>query len=488
MKILPSLCRRVPFALALIALLAAPAFALEPAPTLLGKTSCPWGSFDCNNTVANIVSSFNSLRDHGDVMGFRMNGFYDDLGFCSGCSHWQGIQRIPVSGGKYLAVSRSGLMMFNVVEMGSRGTDGKRFRSNRFNPSYHYHDTAPPTTDKIVYQKINDSGFHHAGGMQASGRVLAIPLEDSTSKVVFFDMTNPTSPVRLYDVPHPESSQAGTVSLAKLSDGRFLLIIGRANANILDFYVSSGTNLASTTFARFDTWYESELYSTIWDWEFGNYQNLSLVTQSNGDLYMIGTHENTAIAAGQDWADLYRVQNGSGDQVKITKVAKKHLYCSYPSPGASGSEENHCNLDASGGVYVDPDGMLILYGTEHANDGPSSTARFMEFRSTFPNPGCNTDINKAFVELYDDSDWSDRGLMIDYPDRYLENYANYDHTEGFEDKASAVRYCIPPGWRYRLYKDKNYKGGYHDLIGTGSKNLNSYGFGDKTSSSRWLSY
>lgn len=39
----------------------------------------------------------------------------------------------------------------------------------------------------------------------------------------------------------------------------------------------------------------------------------------------------------------------------------------------------------------------------------------MEFRSTFPNPGCETDIQKPFVELYDDSDWSDRGFMIDFP-------------------------------------------------------------------------
>ncbi|MEM9553674.1 MAG: hypothetical protein AAGC60_05395 [Acidobacteriota bacterium] len=74
-----------------------------------------------------------------------------------------------------------------------------------------------------------------------------------------------------------------------------------------------------------------------------------------------------------------------------------------------------------------------------------STTRFMEFRSVFPNPGCETDIQKAFVELNDDSDWSDRGFMIDFPDRDREYFADYDALEGLEDKVSAVRYCIPPG-------------------------------------------
>jgi hypothetical protein len=74
--------------------------------------------------------------------------------------------------------------------------------------------------------------------------------------------------------------------------------------------------------------------------------------------------------------------------------------------------------------------------------------------------------------------------MIDFPDRDLENYADYDRLEGFEDKASAVRWCIPPGWRYRLFKDKNFTGSINDLVGSGAKALG--GFGDETSSSKWL--
>jgi hypothetical protein len=459
--------------------------AAAQAPSLAAFTSCAAGGADCNLCLPNVTSSFNNLRDHGDILGFWLNGVSTDVCFGLSCSHWQGIQRIPSGSGQTLVISRSGSTMFNTVLMGSRNATGARFRSNRLNPSLFFHQTAPPSTDRIVGAWANDPGFSHAGGMQQLGNYLAVPVEASSSKVIMFDMASLT---RLYDVPHTESSEAGTASLAKLADGRFLLTIGRTDAATLDFYVSTSTNLAATTFTPFDSWSRSETLTTIGDATFGDYQSLNFVHQCDGALFLIGTHENSSIGIGSDFADLFRVENGLGNDVRITKVAKKHLYCSYPSPGASSSQDNHCNFDAAGGVYVDPSRNLILYGTEHGHDGPSGTTRFMEFRSTFPNPNCSVDINEAFVELYDDSDFSDRGLMIDFPDQSLENYANYDQTEGFEDKASAVRFCIPPGWRYRLYQDKNYSGSFRDLVGSGSINLGSAGFGDKTSSSRWLNF
>ena len=51
---------------------------------------------------------------------------------------------------------------------------------------------------------------------------------------------------------------------------------------------------------------------------------------------------------------------------------------------------------------------------------------------------------------------------------------------------------IPPGWRYLLYEDKNYKGKHVVLEGTGRMQTipdlraAAYGFNDKTSSSQFL--
>jgi hypothetical protein len=304
-------------------------------------------------------------------------------------------------------------------------------------------------------------------------------------------LTDPLAPVLIHELDHSNlSNQAGAAFLARLSDGRILLGVGRADSNVLDFYVSTGTDIHAPGFVHFDTWEEDELIGL--DSEFGNYQSINLVTQCDGALYLVGTHENTVTQTGEDFADAFLLTNGSGDDVIIEKKAIKHLVC-----GNRGI--NHCNLDAAGGVYVDPDGRLYLYGTEHDNDGPIDgvypctgalcSVKLEEFRPV-PHAECSR-ISDAWVELYDDHGFGDRSLMIDYLDRFLEDYTNYDRAEGFEDKASSVRWCIPPGVTYRLWEHKESCGGDpFDLVGTGTLeeigDLDDVEFGDKVSCSEWL--
>ncbi|HWM90567.1 MAG TPA: hypothetical protein VN493_07355 [Thermoanaerobaculia bacterium] len=456
------------------------------APTLTGYTSCAWGSPDCNACVNGVQSALSSLRDHGDILGFHMSGAAD-VDWIGG-NHWEGVQRLPTAGARYLAVSRAGAgLAFVVVEMGSRTSSGRRFRSNRLSPNAFFHNTAPPASDRIVWQQPNAPGFDHGGGMQAVGRVLAVPVENGTSsRVLFFDMANPASPVPLYtldhsNVPQPSNpGNAGAVGVTRLADGRYLLVIAGNESASLDFYVSTTTSLLNpaTQFTRFST--QASGFQ-------GDYQNVNLVTQCDGRIFLVGTHNDTDIpSAGNDWACLHEVRNGAGNTVSLTSLGCKHLYCGYPT-GSVGSVR-HCNLDASGGIYIDSAKNLVLYGVEHDNDGPSGSVKLEEFRASRPS-SCPT-IQDAWVELYDDSGFKDRGLMIDYVDRLLENYDNYDQTEGFEDKTSAAKWCVPPGWRYRLYQHKNPCGGsFRDLTGAGEEdNFDDIGFGDEVSCSRWLQF
>ena len=81
--------------------------------------------------------------------------------------------------------------------------------------------------------------------------------------------------------------------------------------------------------------------------------------------------------------------------------------------------------------------------------------------------------------------------MIDYVDRFLEDYSNYDRAEGFEDKTSSARWSLPPGVTYRLWEDKEpCSGDFLDLVGTGDleefENFDNFGFGDDASCSEWL--
>ncbi|RYZ44071.1 MAG: hypothetical protein EOO71_00950 [Myxococcaceae bacterium] len=219
--------------------------------------------------------------------------------------------------------------------------------------------------------------------------------------------------------------------------------------------------------------------------EWGAFQSLNFVTDCNdSQLYLVGTRLGGLRwgAVSDDYAHLYRVKLDG--HMRIEHVASKHLYCSN-----DGSRQ--CNLDAAAGIFVGPDRGLILYATEHADDGPGSTVKMMEFRSVWADTSCRADLQRAYVDFYDDSDFSDRGFILDYEDQGLKNWARFDAVDKFNDKASSVRWCIPPGHRVRLYNDSNHQGGYKDLVGDGlphEVNLNQWSFGDKVSSARWLAY
>ena len=300
-------------------------------PPIAAFSPCAWGSADCNACVADPVWSVQRLRSHGDAMGFHMNGTPDvDL-----LHHWQGVQRLMAAGGRYVAISRSledesTDVSFVVVEMASRDTRRAAISVKPARPIVAHRldgSTACATGSCARCRTRRDSCTPAACSRLVT--CLAVPFEKGPgSKVVFYDLTDPEHPVRLAnEVDHtPLSDEAGTATLAKLANGHFLLVIGRSDADVLDFYVSTGTDLRTTDYTWFDTWHEDELTGD--DSKFGNYQNLSFVAGCGGTLFMVGTHRSSVAGFGNDFIDLFTVTNGLGDDVAIHKVAKKQLTCS----------------------------------------------------------------------------------------------------------------------------------------------------------------
>ncbi len=139
----------------------------------------------------------------------------------------------------------------------------------------------------------------------------------------------------------------------------------------------------------------------------------NLVTQCDGSLFVVGAHNTKRSGRGHDWVDWYSVTIGPNNTVGVAKIGKHHLYFDYPE-GSSG-KSRHCNLQAAGGTYVDPDGRLLFYSTEHDNDGPIGSVKFEEFRSKTLGD-CPT-IDQAWTDLYADPDYKDRGVTLDYADR-----------------------------------------------------------------------
>jgi hypothetical protein len=456
---------------------------------LAGDTGCTWDSTDCNLCVNGVVSAFNNLRDHGEPLGFHPGGYELNLAYPSS-DHLEGIQRLKSGEGRYFVVSKRdgrGAPFASVahsVFMESRNTSGQRMRSNRLSHSASQpEDTWPSFSDRVVAGLGVQEDYLHGGGLQASGNLVALPMEEGSGKgkVMLYDYGDPSNPIWLGTV-YGASNAAGTASLTKLSDGRFMLVIGQGDAKTLEFFLSSGMELTpATVWTPYDTWTQAEIPSGHW----GAFQSLNFVTDcAEGRLYLIGTRLGGLRwgAVSDDYAHLYEVT--LTPNVTIQSVASKHFYCSN-----DGSRQ--CNFDAAGGAFVDKDRNLLLYVTEHADDGPGGSVKMMEYRGIFPNAACGSDINQAFVDFYDDSNFSDRGFIFDFPDRSLKNWARFSEVDNFNDKVSAVRYCIPPGYRVRLYKDSNYSGSTKDLVGTGaptSVNLNNWSFGDNTSAAQWLFY
>ena len=77
---------------------------------LEGKTDCKFGAADCNVCAEDVATQFYNLKSYGEVLGFRMGVFDDDVQFELGASHWQGIARLSSQEGKFLALTtgRSG--------------------------------------------------------------------------------------------------------------------------------------------------------------------------------------------------------------------------------------------------------------------------------------------------------------------------------------------------------------------------------------------
>jgi hypothetical protein len=475
------------------------------AQQITGQVNAAW-SPDADRCVADVTGRFNAIRVRGDDLGFNLGVITRGqkttvFGLLDG-AHWQGIQRLKGGNGQYIAVSQSfdpaGRGGMGIVQMASRNASQARFRSNRLSYST-IQVTAPPAADRgVAYIQAISSAtgniYGHAGGMQAYGNYLTLPVEEKiqsgsasvNSELLFFDVTNPAAPTQLaYSIARPET-KAGTSALTRLSDGRYLAMV--EGSKKLHFYISNSTSLASPTtqFALTATWEQGVqgLQPGSVDNTFGNYQAYTFIVQCDGKLFMIASNNDSPFAGRvslEDWIDLYEVTLTSGNaSASLRKASNRHIYC-------ADAAARTCNLQAGGGAYVTIDGDLSFYATEHFNDGPAASVSFSEFSAE---PTSCATINDAWVEIFDDHGFADRTVFVDYADRNLRRYDNYNNLEGFNDKASSVRYCLPAGNSYILYNNNTYGGSTVTLSGTGAVgsifDLGTIGFGDKLSSSKFV--
>ncbi|MBL9127488.1 MAG: hypothetical protein JNL97_07575, partial [Verrucomicrobiales bacterium] len=150
---------------------------------------------------------------------------------------------------------------------------------------------------------------------------------------------------------------------------------------------------------------------------------------------------------------------------------------------------------------------LLVYAVEHFNWGPRGSVRFVEFRHeqvyregnpiygiqpalvapelVFEDSSATLDAGaskrigsvRPWVEIFEDANYNGRSVIMDWLDRDKEDFKDLrklSWPDGFNDKASSVRWFAPLGWKIRLYDGDNYKVNddepYLDLPGLGYQN------------------
>lgn len=230
----------------------------------------------------------------------------------------------------------------------------------------------------VKYININDSkdenDLWHPGGMDISGKYLALPIEDwmvkkylskelypgvlthyeERSKIIFFDISNPLHPKRLPVAIERTSGFCPAVAFTRLDNGKFLVYSGGGG----DVFISNTDRLEDGF----------KYYSSL---KRAMGQNLSFVTiGKNGDLYIIGT-DNTSnlspIYTGKNMAYLYKFEYDPDSKAgSVTKIAEKSCFCG--ESGVAGVLEGpgDCNFNSAGNV-TSMGGMLGLY--HYVTDG-----------------------------------------------------------------------------------------------------------------------
>lgn len=311
--------------------------------TIQGKVSEEWGRPDVTRCVADPVGAINNLPRVGNNIGFLTSTSSEGLGYMLLTPHLQSVQRLAYGDGRHLVVSRSGSLAFYVVEMAGQNTLGLPFGGLT-------------QSDHVVHREPAPSlDFDHAGGIQTLGTLLAVPYSsDDEAFLRFYDLSTPASPVMLHEWEDPVFSHAGAVALARLANDFVFMIVGEEDSEYLNFYIGTAD---PPDFVHLQRWRDRDAQTEIGDDEFASYQSLNLVTRcGDGQMFLVGMDRD---GSGDDWVDLFRV-NVTRDSASLTKVAKRNIVCS-----------GQCNLDASGGTYVAPDGRLMVYATEHGASGPT---------------------------------------------------------------------------------------------------------------------
>lgn len=203
----------------------------------------------------------------------------------------------------------------------------------------------------------HEDRYPHPGGMQLIGDYLMVPVENgdhNQSYVYFYDlatMTNKVPPQPLaYSLRRHNGTGAAGITNYASGGTEYYLMAAYDNGN-LHFYKSNGKTLADPDFAL-SSLFESKVAE-------GGYSAISLLTDKNNGLYMVGFW--TDGAEGLDPTDYMDYYTLNIDKKSVSGlVQRRHMITQYG--GIVGSYGVHFRYGA--GLRILSDTTLKAYATQ----------------------------------------------------------------------------------------------------------------------------
>ncbi|HEX6903074.1 MAG TPA: hypothetical protein VF789_25375 [Thermoanaerobaculia bacterium] len=281
--------------------------------------------------------------------------------------------------------------------------------------------------------------------------------------ILFFDVSDPEDPAfRSQFAPmdgpadDPDSKPlkgADGLGVTPLPGGLYLMSVkgGFEEEDPIFFYRSTTGDLSSR-----DLKWEFVAKTKVPEVE-DSHQTFQFLREGNihGDLYMAGARGTpNPFASDRDRIDLFHVHCDTedcapGEGVYITFAYHGQRISPFPSTGGT----RLANTAAATGFHVTPSGELIFYATEHDNDGPNETVKAGEWRhrnmvregsptmlpravASGPSEvdegsdvslsgAAEPPITRAWIQLFNNTDFSGLYPTVDYRDYDLDNFDNF---------------------------------------------------------------
>jgi hypothetical protein len=287
-----------------------------------------------NPMITDVRAAFRGVADRPTSIQIDRTGIPLPYG-----GHFQGIQKLPRREARgeprapdRLIITSSSdfegyLLACDMTDDGSKGISSTPVRLT-------------PT------ETVPEVQLYHAGGCQLYGRYLVVGLENpqtkSSSQIQFWDFNKPPFH-QVFSMKKDRSgpadvSTAGAVGMTSFESGT-VLAVATINSRTIDFYMSTGDPFGGSFLDKKFTWSADAAVTSGWiDENVGSYQNINLVTDVQGNVFMVAFDRSGF----SDWMDLYSVDVNAGEaSLALKKLDKRHMYCS-----------DGCKFDAGAGIFI----------------------------------------------------------------------------------------------------------------------------------------